>query len=464
MAGDRAADSPEQSGAIARTLASIRERIRLVRHRIRSELTWSRVYRATSYARSALWIVPLLAVLLVMMVGPIIRVIDRALGWRFLDLGVHGAEALCQTVITLTLSFTVFTFGSLLVAIQIAGGQLTSRIIATTLLRDNVVRYSVGLFVFTLMFADMTLNRLEDRVLEIGVFLIACLGVLSLATFLFLIDYAARLLRPGSIVAKVGERGIAVIAAVYPDPIGEAGDRIDNPRTWPESPRRSVLHDGPSQVVLAVDLRALVVTARRAHGVIEMVPRVGDFVLHGEPLFVLYGGATALDDRKLRQFVALGLERTMEQDPMFSFRILVDIALKALSPAINDPTTSVLALDQIHGLLRAVGGRRLHGNIIPDRTGQPRVVFRTPNWDDFVHLSCTEIRFAGAGQMQVARRMRSLLDSLIASLPRHRHQALQDERARLDGVIATLYPMPSDLALARVGDSRGLGGSYDQVR
>ena len=97
-------------------------------------------------------------------------------------LGVAGATALYQTIITLTLSFLVFTFGSLLVAVQIAGGQLTPRIIATTLLRDNVVRYSVGLFVFALIFSVMALDRLEGRVHELVALVTATLGIASIAT------------------------------------------------------------------------------------------------------------------------------------------------------------------------------------------------------------------------------------------------------------------------------------------
>ena len=85
-----------------------------------------------------------------------------------------------------------------------------------------------------------------------------------------------------------------------------------------------------------------------------------------------------VDDRVLRSAVAFGPERTMEQDPLFAFRILVDIALKALSPAINDPTTGVIALDQIQRLLRVVGRRHLRGEAIFDSTGQQRVIFRTP--------------------------------------------------------------------------------------
>ena len=109
------------------------------------------------------------------------------------------------------------------------------------------------------------------------------------------------------------------------------------------------------------------------------MPQVGDFVARGEPLFRLYSGAVAIDDRKLRTAAVLGPERTLEQDLTFAFRILVDIAIKALSPAINDPTTAVLALDQLHRLLRMVGERNLRNESISDSGGQLRAILRTPN-------------------------------------------------------------------------------------
>ena len=148
-----------------------------------------------------------------------------------------------------------------------------------------------------------------------------------------------------------------------------------------------------------------------------------------------------------------------EQDPLFGFRILVDIALKALSAAINDPTTAVLAIDQLHRLLRVVGKRHLRGAEIVDQTGKRRVIFRTPNWEDFVQVSCNEIRTFGAGSMQIARRMRALHDDLAASLPEYRHEALREEADLLDRMLQTRYECPEDLALARIADSQGLGGS-----
>ena len=426
---------------------------------VKRKQLWHRVYRTTSYLKSALWTVPFIAIVLVLAMAPALRLLDQWLGWRLSGLDLAGAQALYQTVITLTLSFMVFTFGSLLVAIQVASGQLTPRIIATTLLRDNVVRFSVGLFVFTLIFAVMSLNRLEKNVPELVAVVTTLLGIACMATFLFLIDYAARLLRPVSIVARVAEEGLAVIESVYPESALEGPDVAFESPPPLGKPQRIVHHAGHSEIVLAVDIGTLVAEARKANGVIEFLPQVGDFVARDEPLFALYGGAAAIDARRLRATVAFGSERTIEQDPMFAFRILVDIALKALSPAINDPTTAVLAIDQVHRLLRAVGKRRLHGEEISDRDGLRRVVYRTPNWDDYVNVAFTEIRSCGAGSVQIARRLRAMLDNLVTALPRHRHETLEEQRRRLDRALERLYSAPEDLALARVPDSQGLGGS-----
>ena len=105
-----------------------------------------------------------------------VRAIDARLNWLGLGLGIEGARALCNAVINLSLSFTVFTFASLLVAIQVASGQYTPRIIATTLLRNNVIRYTVGLFVFSFIFAIKALNRIETSVPQFAVFLTGLLG------------------------------------------------------------------------------------------------------------------------------------------------------------------------------------------------------------------------------------------------------------------------------------------------
>jgi len=87
------------------------------------------------------------------------------------------------------------------------------------------------------------------------------------------------------------------------------------------------------------------------------------------------------------------------------------------------------------------------------------VIYHTPNWEDFIHLSCTEIRHCGANNVQIARRLRAMFDNLLVALPRHRHQAVKDERDRLDQALKALYPIPADLALASAPDPQGIGGS-----
>ena len=392
-----------------------------------------------------------------------LRVLDAWLGWRLSGLGVAGAQALYQTTITLTLSFLVFTFGSLLVAIQIAGGQLTPRIIATTLLRDNVVRYSVGLFVFTLVFAVMALNRLDKTVHEIVSLVTAVLAIACMATFLFLIDYAARLLRPVSILARVGDEGVERHqGGLSRSRRSAAAGSRDSVSSLPDgpTPRRPARRAARRSCSRSISTRwcADAASHRRHHRV-----RAAGRGLRRDGRAAVRAARRRRRDRRPRAVqsaVAFGPERTLEQDPLFAFRIIVDIALKALSPAINDPTTGVLAIDQMHRLLargrQAPAARRGRSST---RAGTPRVIFRTPNWEDFVHVACTEIRACGASNVQIARRMRAMLDNLIASLPARRHAALDAERRRLNLAIASLYPIAEDRELASIPDRQGLGGS-----
>jgi uncharacterized membrane protein len=364
---------------------------------------------------------------------------------------------LLQAIVTATLSFVVFTFGSLLVAIQVAGTQLTSRIIATTLLRNNIIRYTVGIFIFTLMFALSAQNRLERDVHQLVMLLAALLLIISFAAFLFLIDYASRLLRPIAILADVGREGLAVIENVYPEP----NHSLDGPAVLtsdPGPPDRIIQHQGTSGIILAVNLELLKAMAERAMGCIELVPQVGDFVAVDEPLFNLYGGARSIDEDALLSAVAFGSERTLEQDPTFAFRIVVDIALRALSPAINDPTTAVLAIDQLHRLLRMVGNRHLRTDETSDDSGELRVIFRTPNWEDFVHLAFSEIRSCGSNNLQIVRRLRAMIDNLLQTLPVMCHRALTQQLGLLDREIARHFVYPEELALAAIADTQGLGG------
>ena len=237
------------------------------------QMTWNKWYAFRSYVRSSLWIVPFIALLLEQVTFRVIYALDARFTWiPPWPFGLSGTQTALQTIITLVLSFFVFTFGSLLVAIQVASGQLTPRIIATTLLRNDVIRRTVGLFVFTLLFALGTVARIETTVPGLVMWAAAILGLASIMAFLFLIDYAARLLRPVSILWRVCEKGLSVIESVYPKPISDADAAPPRCRQF-NAPDRIVTHRDTSAIVLAINLEALITEASRVDGMIEVVPK-----------------------------------------------------------------------------------------------------------------------------------------------------------------------------------------------
>jgi uncharacterized membrane protein len=176
-------------------------------------------------------------------------------------------------------------------------------------------------------------------------------------------------------------------------------------------------------------------------------------------MFRIHGGTRPVDHNALSACVAVGPERTLDQDPRFVFRILVDIANKALSPAVNDPTTAVIALDQIDNLLLCLGKRRLDEGAVHDSDGKLRLVYGTPDWPDYVTLAASEIRHFGEGSMQVNRRLRAMLEHLIRELPEDRRPPLEEELALLMNAVKRGFRDEEDRKRAGVADYQGVGGS-----
>ena len=420
-------------------------------------MSWIQRYRILTFVRSALWLVPVGCMLLALALIPLLRQIDQATGWTLFGFGMGGARALLAMLAASMLSLLVFVLSALLIAVQVASAQLTPRVIAATFLRDRPVKFTIGVVVFTFLLCIGVLGRSEGQVLQLSTTFCILASLASIAQFLFLVDYALRSLRPVTLVARVAAEGFQVVEDVYPHLRGEGIDRRRSTRpSLPATPDRTIHHAGVSAVLIAADFRWLSAAGVAARGLIELVPRVGDFVAEGDPLFRLYAGAGRLEDRRLRAALAFGQERTLEQDPMFAFRILVDIAAKALSPAINDPTTAVLAIDQIHPLLRAIGKRHLDTEAILDETAELGVVFRTPNWEDYVMVAASEIRQYGAGSVQVVRRLRAMLEDLIASLPEVRRPPLEVQLRVLGRTVARSFPDAEDLEQAEAADPGGL--------
>ena len=420
-------------------------------------MTWLQRYRLRSFVRDSVWLPPLLGMVAALLALPLVQQVDLILGWKAVA-GPDGARAVLAALSSSMLTFIVFVFSILLVAVQLASAQLTPRIIAFVY-RNRVLKVSLTLFVFCLHLhaggaeshrgfrapgLDVAGHVQQRRVHRL---------------FLYMIDHVGKVAASRQHPHAIGSAGQEVIREVYPRHLAGMPDAATSVAPVPGANRRAPSKPGARASCWPSTWPGLVELARRADCLIEFVPQVGDFVTDGDPLFRLYRGGASLADQELQQAVAIGQERTMEQDPAFAFRIIVDIAAKALSPAINDPTTAVLALDQIHRLLRVVATRQLDTGRVHDGAGQLRLAYRTPDWDDFVSLAVTEIRHFGRDSIQIVRRMRALLENLIQAVPPNRAAALRVELEILSRGLEGDFRDPEDRIRAASGDSLGVGGT-----
>ena len=421
-------------------------------------MSWIQRYKLRNYVRNSIWLLSLFGMVAGMVSVHCLRRIEDLGGWQS-GFDPDAARALFGTLAGAMFTFIVFLASILLLVLQLAGAQLTPRIVSVVF-RDRVTRFSLTLFAFTFTFTLVVLLRIHTKVPTLTAYVSAYLCLLSLVVFLYLIDHVGKSLRPSGAMAAVARLGHDVIQSVYPRRLSRQPDSSPPAPQVPAGEPTSTIPNPKDGVLLAFDHEGLVALAQAADCVVELVPQVGDFVAAGSPLFLIYGGKGGPSASALCQSVALGQERTMEQDPAFGFRILVDIASKGLSPAINDPTTAVLAIDQLHHLLRSVGDRHLDEGLAHDRSGSLRLVYRTPDWEDFVYLAVAEIRHFGGTSIQVARRLRAMLENLAAVLPPERTALLRHELMLLQRSSERFFPEPEDRALADVSDLQGVGGKH----
>jgi uncharacterized membrane protein len=164
-----------------------------------------------------------------------------------------------------------------------------------------------------------------------------------------------------------------------------------------------------------------------------------------------------IDDRLLMNGLELGEERVFEHDPAYALRLLVDIAIRALSPAVNDPTTAVQALDQIGDLLIRLSVLDLERGAYRDGDGAVRLVVPSPVWADLLRLALDEICACGATSVQVMRRMTALINDVDAVAPEQRRPAIREWKARLQLAVARSFATADERSDASTADRQGLG-------
>jgi uncharacterized membrane protein len=360
------------------------------------------------------------------------------------------------------ISLTGIVFSLTFVMVQFSATAYSPRLVLW-IARDPVMSHSLGIFTATFLYAIAALVGVDrsgsGKVPSGSAWVVVALLLASVAMFISLI-HRIGLLQVNRMLIFTGDQGRRVVATLYPSVKPSAtASGSDEFRALPLT--QSLIHGGSPRSIQAVDVDALVTLAETCGGVIEMQMAVGDTVVELMTVLRVFGGRESIDERRLRRAISFGGERTFDQDPKYAIRLLVDIAIKALSPAINDPTTAVQALDQIQDLLLRLGCRYLEIGKFRDSEGKLRLVLPFPAWDDLLQLAFDEIRAYGASSVQVMRRMNALVHDLIAVLPEERRPALRHWDERLRSTIAHSFTDREDRQEASKEDRQGLGMPRD---
>ncbi|MFG2872592.1 DUF2254 domain-containing protein [Streptomyces sp. NPDC048338] len=419
--------------------------------------SWAARFRLRQYAKSSLWIVPMLGLLLGVVLAELALAADSAdwppSGWHYSATTASGVLAAIVGAMVALLGFVV-TIGVLVV--QQATNTLSPRYMRLWY-RDRLQKAVLATFTGTFAFAFSLLRSVESAsVPDLGVTLAGAAVAVSLVLLLIYLNRFTHSLRPVAIAELVTRLGETVFTEGA-RAIRGAAPREDRavPSVGPVTHVRAVR----GGAIQAFDVPGLVTEAARHDCVFVVTRLIGDFVPPGTVLVEVHGDTSGPAPERVTGFVALGAERTIEQDPAFALRILVDIAIRALSPAVNDPTTAVQVINYIESFLHTVGTTRLPGrHVLADRDGNPRVVLPGRDWDDYLELAVCEIRDYGGSSVQICRRLRAMLEGLLEALPPPQHPAVRTQLLLLQEAAEREFTDPNRLAIAAQADHQGIGG------
>ncbi len=404
--------------------------------------------------RRSLWFIPVLCVVAGLVLSFVTVAVDRAFDYELIPEWMTGgpdaAVAILSTIAASMVSLAALVLTITMVVVQLAMGQFSPRIVQT-ILRDKPSQIAIGLFIATFAHAMVSLREVHaddpPTVPGLAIVVAYVLVLFSIVVLVLYVHHIGQSLRVSALIEMVGSTTRDLLDEQYP--------QAETPKD--ERDPRLVL--APiSGVVCEVRHERLVRIAAEADCCVELVPALGQFVPAGSPLFVVHGPRERLDGTALTDEVLLGLERTLEHDAAYGFRMLVDIAERCISESpFQDPTTSVQAIDRLHDCLRQLASRSFPDGTYRDERGEVRLRVPVMCWDDYVVLAFEEIRLAGATSPQVSRRLVAALQDLLDVAPPDRHRELERQlRLLRAGAEASVEP-GDELSFDLRPDPLGIG-------
>ena len=407
----------------------------------------------------AFWVIPLTGLVVAVVLDWIVDTADEAFADSVAELASFSPSSAATLLASIgggMVTFTGFVFSVVLLIIQFGSSSYSPRTVSY-FLRSRVTQSVLAVFVATSTYAFLALISIgsagRDTYVPFFGVLVALLFLLaSLVAFLALIQDVASRIRVDALLSDLGRLARRALPRHSPAVRGQQFAVLD---VLPEldDGREVVRHCGDTGQIVGIDVALAVHMAARSGADVDFQVRVGDGIAPGTRVAVV---ATDSVVEPFDRCVFVHRERSLKYDPLYALRILTDVGLRALSPAINDPTTAVRVLDEVEAVLRAAAPLPLGPVRIQAGTGS--VIVRGTTWNDIVDLGIWEVLEAGLTAPQVTRRISALLDDLLADLPAERHPPLLRYRQRLHGAVTELVN-PQDTGPWLVGDKQGIGGA-----
>jgi uncharacterized membrane protein len=390
--------------------------------------------------RSSLWVWPSAASGVGFVAGILLTRIRPEEGTRpsMLWYGdVDSATTLLQSTATSVMTATTITFTLTVVALQLASQQFSPRLLRE-FSRDAVTKRVLVVLSGTFVFTTTALYgiRADEPVPDVAVGVGLILGIASLGAILAFITHMVRALRVDTMMASVHDETGGAIATFYPE---HGDDSQVVPDELELDPVRGVIVPATrGGFVVMVDVRRLVRCARQHDVLVRIEVRPGDHVQRGAPLAIVWepGGAarTEVGDEladAVRGPITFGYERTLDQDTGFGFRQLEDIAVKAMSPSVNDPVTAAHAVGHMGDLMVRLTGCRLGPSLHRDEDGVGRAIVPDRDFDYYLDLACGQLRRFGASEPSVLIALLRMLRDVAVSARDDDHRAGVQRHAAL---------------------------------
>ena len=391
----------------------------------------NRLKQQWSDLRSTFWFLPFLIVLSSVVYAIVLIQTDYAGGDRWLarwprifGVGAEGARDMLSTLAGSMMSVMGITFSMTLLALALASSQYTSRILRN-FMRSRVTQVTLGPFAGLFVYCLIVLHTIRTGdapfVPSLAVFFAFVLAFGGVAVLIFFIHHIASSIQASSIIASVAQETNASIDRLFPEkrePGPDKAEGEENERLLPSLDERT-WYAVPAKVsgyIQSVDHDAILRVARGTRTIVRMEHGVGAFVVKDTALASL--ALTYPPDQEtivaLNGAYSIGRHRTADQDPAFGIRQIVDMALKALSPGVNDTSTAVMCVDYLTAILARLACRqfppshRYEGETL-------RVIAIVSTFEGLLAEAFDQIRGSAAGNVAIMARMLGAIDT-IASL------------------------------------------------